>query len=699
MPLSPRVYFAARSRAEIGESLTRRLESCTKDEEGDNREEMERAYAHYYGQDDGAGRTIGVERGGEQGELALVRFNNSRALAKASVSMVTGPKVNWRPTARADDASATAATTLALNLLETLWKSWGLGLHAYGLAEMALTMSEAFSFPEWDKGAGPPLGVTRDYAGRDVLLKQGDVALNIVAPWDVFRDNKAKSYGACNWFYVRLLKSRWDLARLSRAVWDGSKWLRDAEAEQAIIESKGVGFETAVDKAADGEDEDLVPVWYFFHKPTAVLPLGREVVFLSSHCVLSDSKLTYSEVPLIRLAADAKMDSPHAWTSFWDTLGPQEVLDAIETTLASIMTNLGNTNIATPVGTELKANEAGTGYNIWRYPPGAQKPEAINFASFPPDALKYRDALAAGQRQLLGLNDVALGQPQTAQMNAEAFAVLASMAVQQQGPFQQAWTRALEQIGTSILKTYARRVTQERMLKITGKATKNLYSESRWNGKQLEPVDAVQVEIGNPLEQTPAGRGALMQTMMQVPGAITSPEQVVEVATTGRLEPAVRATRDALRLLQWEYEQLMEGKLPPVHIFQDHKLHARENVAVLSSPQGLEDPRVVKVVQAHINEHYCMEYGLPSGADPMADPLYLMRMRALLGQLPPAGMAPDPMAAGGAPPPAPGGPPMEAPPELAPLPEGAPPVEMPEVPTTGEPFSPNTPPAAAAPLA
>lgn len=691
--MAQRTYFAANKRTEIGKHLVDRLETCRKDERG-HIEKYRNAFGHYYGEDMGYGITSGVTRGGEHGELAQIRVNEGRSNAKAFLSIVTGPKLTWRPQARNIDSGAVAATTLANALLEDMWEARKFNRYAYQWAEQAVIFSQAFMFPRWNLAAGPPLLATGER-----MHNQGDISFHNVLPWDVVVDNTAKSYDELDWWFACLYLNRWDLAKLTRRLADGRT---GQDAEDAILSASLDGKMALAEttRRNSGDLSDRIPVWHFFHRPTPTLPLGREVVFINGDVVLQDGRLTYDEVPLYRLAADEKYDSPLAWSSYWDTLGPQELLDGVETSLATIITTLGNTCVAIEKGSDAKPDILASGISVWEYPREGKAPSAVQLAQFPQDALKYKDGLRGQERQLMGLNDVALGQPQSAQMNAQAFAVLASMAVQQAGTFQTAYVDGVAKVGTGVLKTLCRRVSRERLLKITGKSDENLYSEAKWTGKDLGAIDSVLVKIGNPLEQTPAGRLQLLETLKSVslPGAIT-PEMVQQVMDTGRIEPATRGIRDEMRMVQGEREQLSQGISPPVHTVQNHLLHYRENASVLHNKENLNNPQVVQAVHVHLDAHYLEYFGVP----PDADPLRLPRQRFLLGQgpepmpMPPPGM---PGAPGGMPPPPGAGaegapvPPMGAEPPMDPMmppaegPAALPP--MPPNPMTGQPFEMQT---------
>jgi hypothetical protein len=706
LPTAVRTYFAAEDESLIGRALCGRLERLlvvNSSSVQDSRDKWVAAYNHYYG-DDAAwgGITYGASRAGDQGELAAIRVNKARAYAKALQALVTGAKVTWRTRARTSDAGAAAAATLGNNILQELWTQRDLQRLFLRWVEVAIAFGSAYAFAPWDTTIGPPLA-----AMDDVLHMQGDVALNILPPWDVWRDPTLKNPESSNWAFVVTYQNRFDLAKQHKQLVNKPE-ATPQEVEDAILCARVAEVMDPSRRCRD-DDSELIPVWHFFHRRSPALPAGREVTFLSSDVVLTNRALTstYGDIPLVPLYADEKLDTAEGWTSYWDGLGIQEVQDAIQTSLATNVTTLGNPTVFTEVGTDIPSgDELGRGFRVVTIPKGAAPPQTLELSKLPPQVLEYVEQLDASHKQLLGLNDVALGQPQSAQMNAQAFAVLAAMAVQQASPFQSAAFTALSKLGTSVLKTLGKNVTTERMVRVTGKSSQALYSVQRYSGESLSPIDGAEVTIGNPMEQTPAGRMQLLEILRNIDGVIQTSEQVYQVMETGRLEPQFRQARDEQNLIQAEYELLQQGKNPTVHSTQNHLLHYRENAAVLLNPDVLGNPRVVAAVQQHLDAHYLEYFGVAPGGDPVMgappDPLRLQRQRFLLGQGPePMPMAPPgmpgapgapgaPMDGAAAPPPepgspfAPGGPEALGPPSPPPLPVAQP--QMPLNPMTGQPF-------------
>jgi hypothetical protein len=311
---------------------------------------------------------------------------------------------------------------------------------------------------------------------------------------------------------------------------------------------------------------------------------------------------------------------------------------------------------------------------------------------------------------LMQQSDVSLGQPKTAQMNAQAFAVLASMAVQQAAPMQQGAVEVLAKEGRVVLGLYAKHAKGERLLRMVGKQNASLLTARQWSGAELLPVKDVAVEIGNPNEQTAPGRIMKLQTLAQI-GVPLTLEQAQQVLDVGRVELAEKATRNELILIAEENELLQAGEAVEVEPTEDHPLHFREHGGDLRGVDIKHEPKRANVVREHMAEHYLQIFGdATAGASGsameamMADQLVAQRMRYMLGRAP---VPPELFMMGQTAPPAPGaesGTPAPMPGETTPTQPpapGTPPdvasqaaqVEMPTNPVDGQQFNPAASPA------
>lgn len=617
-------YFAAATVDDIGQSLASRLEDCLT-VPGGRESQWRSAYEAYYGWDVGSGSSHGVSRGGDVGEQALLRINHARRAAGALLSILMGPKFSWRAQAPNSDPRARSATIITGHLLEWLWKQRRLSKLTARWAEQSILMSESFMFPEWDMSIGPVEGPD-DATGH--LLRQGDIKFHTLLPWDIAREEAWRSYEDSPYLFARVLKNKWDLAAMYPVDVLGEECrekIINATSDSMVRDYSYSRLRTT--------SPDVVPVWYFFHKPSPSLPFGRQTIFIHADCVLRDRPLedTYpAGIPLHRFAIGEQFDTPHGYSPWWDSLAIQELIDGVESAVATNLLTYASQSIAIEQGSKVDATH-GFGNKVIEYPRGSRPPEPVQLATIPQHALPYLAEKAKTINAMVGLNDIFMGDPQTAQMNAQAFALLASQAIVANGPAQQNLIAQLGELGMGVVATYRKNAIEERQVPVVGRHNKHLFSTLSFRGPDLEPIDGVVVEVGNALEQTPAGRFQLANTYREW-GFLQTPEQAEQVLETGKLEPATQATRDALLLVAHENEELREGRPPVCHTWHDHPMHYREHAALASDPEVLKNPQTIILVQAHNDAHYREYFGWPDELEVQMDPQYLIRIRMLLGQ-------------------------------------------------------------------
>ena len=633
-------YFAAAPPDEIGGAIISQL-NRQKERTDKRSRDFSTAYKQSYSSiSTSAGSGMRVERGGEQGELSKIRVNNASSIQKSLLGLLLASKMNWRPQAKNGDTADRAAILKASNTLEWLWKIRRLNGTVTRWVDQALRYGEAFVFAPWNLAIGPPAGID----GR----KQGDIDFHNVLPWHVFRDEAYNDFKQCPWVCVRLYENRWDFAAQYPTTITG-------ESTESLMSSANLESDTQL-QINDGSKPgtDVCPVYYFFHKPTAAVPQGREVLFRNSGCVVLDTPLRYSGIPVKRLAPDELDDTTSGYSTFSDVLAAQEVSDGIESSISSNILTFGTQSIALQEGTKFEAKDV-RGMRVVYVRQGGMEPRAIQLTASPKEAFEHLDHLKGAQRDLMGLNDVAMGQPQTAQMNAEAFSILAGMAQQRNAPVQQKILDAVGELGAHALDTINKFYSEPRSIAVAGRASKS-FSKLELKQGDLEPIQSVIVDIGSPMEQSVAGRTQLA-IMLKDMGAVKSAEQIAQVMETGRLEPVTDPLRAAQLLVDHENDELSQGKPVQPDYLDDHAFHALQHKSVIDNPEIRKTPEAMTALRAHIDEHYLLFYGIKPMQPPAmpgmppppplsaseqvrADPGWSIKMKQLLGQQTPQMAAP-----------------------------------------------------------
>jgi len=410
-------------------------------------------------------------------------------------------------------------------------------------------------------------------------------------------------------------------------------------------------------------------------------------------------------LPVHRLAADEMAGTPHAWSSFFDALANQELLDGIDTGIATTVTSFATPLYAIEKNSDEKPEKLVLGMRPWRIAPGGKKPELVERPEVPESLMQAREAFQADMDKTFAVNDDATGQTDSKEKNAQAEALRASMAVQQVSS-QAAEARVfLRRIMECRLKTLRKNAQGERILRAVGESQRHLLEGSRFfTSKQLEPLDTIELEESNPMEDTPQGRQSMLDFYGER-GLANTQENIEAVMRTGRLPKVTDAIRSENILIDAENELIRRGQMPMVYPTQNHVLHMRQHAETTMNIPALKNEALLKAHDEHEREHWMARFG----AERDLDPLYRPRYEFIMGRGPdPGGAIPPPGAIqSGTQPPAPGQPsptPAPQPGATTPTPppgeqaaavqpkNGEGPVSMPKNPLNGQTFSPNTPP-------
>jgi hypothetical protein len=663
-------YFAAAPPRELGEKLWNRFEAAQL-EQTPRAARWFAAYAHAYGDETEAGRTWGMSRRGEAGELAAVRINRVRRASKARQQLILSGRVAFRARCKTQDSDAELAQLISQTWLEHDFKENGMEQLWRQGVEYSEFFAEAYAFTEYDWTRGEdvqtPHGIRRDGGARTTL----------VPPWLVSTDNSVASPKDRNWWFVCTSRPKADLTMLYPRIRRGSDMVEGDLAELAIYDAKPFmvnnrlawyGQRTDLDRSL----EDNAEVVTFIHYPTLRFPLGRFVRLLGPDCVLEDRPLIgdhgdYDEtaLPLHRLSADEMAGTPHAWTTFYDALANQELLDGIDTSAATIVTGFGTPMYAIEKNSGEKPEKLVLGMRPWLVAPGGKTPELIQRPEIASSMMEYRETLSQDIDKTFAINDDATGQTNSSDKNAQAEALRASMAVQQVSAQSGEARGFLRRIMECRLKTTRKNMQGERLLKAVGEAERHMLEGSRFfTAAKLEPLDNVELEEANPLEDTVQGRQAMLDFYGQR-NLIKSQEDVESVMRTGRLAKALDPIRSENMLVESENEMLARGEAPMAYPTQNDVLHMRQHACVTMSVAALKNPKVLQAYDAHDREHWLNRFGCDRDSDPLYRPRYEFVMGR--GPEPQAQIPPPAMVHGMVPPQQPGAPQMGQP---QPLPNG-----------------------------
>jgi hypothetical protein len=472
------------------------------------------------------------------------------------------------------------------------------------------------------------------------VIHTGDQDFEVLTALDVARNLQTLD---TDYFIVRTRRNKWDMSAIHPEFAD-------------VITAEGKPQNNTMDQyrlqvlALDGE-QDMIDVYYFYHRQTPALPDGRFTVVVNDQ-VLADGKLGYKRPPVYRLSAGDVVDTIFGDSPGTDLLSIQEVINALATAVVSNNMNHAQQNIWSP-DPNLSVKQLAHGQNLVT---SSVKPEALQLTASAAETYKLLDSLVAQQQLLSGVNDTARGNPESNVKNNGSMALMLAQAVQFVSDLQKSYAQLASDVGTAVIdnmKTFAK---GPMLVAIGGLSRKSYIRE--FQAKDIMNVERVTVDLGDPIAQTTAGRWEMIQGWRQN-GSIT-PRQEVEFLRTGQFDSILEDKfRDAV-LVRSENEMLRKGEAPVVIMTDDHPYHVIEHNKLLNDPEARYSPELVQAITQHMMEHKVAAQTM----DPALQAL-------LAGQMPPPPM-PAPMPGAPMPPEQmPVGAQENA--QLPPVPEGTPP--------------------------
>jgi hypothetical protein len=580
-------YWASVPSKDIGDEILDKVEGYYKFLSFSGRLDLyRRSWVYFYRPRVTGGRLNPV---GEQGELTSLSVNHYRNLLSHLETMTTQQRPQFEPRATNSDSKSQAQVILATGLLDYYMREKKMERFIKTGVKDALIFGEGFVRCEWDANGGEVYGKTDSGA----TVYNGDMKYSNYTPLNAIRDFTNESPSQDDWIILRDPVNKYNLAakfpELADDILNDSMDFMEYAATTTL---QAIGI----------SDSDNIFQYTLLHRPTPALPGGRFVTCLDSGVIMQDGPLPYEDTHVYRIAPDEETGTIFGYTVGFDLLAVQEAIDILYSTVITNQSTFGVQNILAPKGHDLSTSQLAGGATLVEYDPAVGKPEALNLTSTPPEIFNFIGQLEKTAETLSGVNSVARGNPEASLKSGAALALVQSMAIQFSQNLQQSYARLVEDVGTgtiNILKTFA---AVPRVAAIAGKTNRPLMKE--FSGKDLDKINRVMVDMGNPLTRTTAGKVNLADALAER-NMIDNPDQYIQVVTTGRLEPVIESKQSRLLLIKSENEMLADGKQVPVLITDNHVQHILEHGIVLNNPEvrTSEDPTIAQVTLAHIQEH------------------------------------------------------------------------------------------------
>lgn len=555
-----------------------------------------------------------ISFGGENGELVNMPVNHYANIAQNTLTMVTSTRPSFQARAINTDLKSQIQTNLATGLLDFYMRDKRLEQDLKRACEYAIVLGTGYIKMEWNATAGrivdevepefeseidPLTGEERDVLdenGRPKIksegfpIYEGDVEFTTLSPLDVVFDSSREN-PKMDWQLCRTFKNKYDLAAKYPEF-----------ADQIIqLATKTDLYQYRLSLTPYDETVDI-PVYEFYHRATESLPRGRYVLYLSKDIILVDDILPYQKLPIFRISYRDILGTPFGYTNMFDLLPLQEEINALYSTAITNNHTFGVQNIVSELDSGLTITELSGGLTHIQVSDLSKAPRPLQLTSTSPEIYNLIQMIVRDMETISGINSVARGNPDPKQnlRSGNSLALVQAQALQFISSLQQSYIQLIEDVGTNLILMLQRFATSPRVAEISGVSNATYIKE--FTGGDLGAVNRVIVDAGNALMATTAGRFEMGQNLIQM-GIIKTPEEIMSVLNTGKLETLTESQNKQNLLIRAENEALLEGRDVRAILTDDHNLHLREHQAVLADPTLRFDNDLVDRTLAHMQEH------------------------------------------------------------------------------------------------
>lgn len=537
---------------------------------------------------------------GPSGETVGFATNHVGNIGRHLLNLTTRRHISTKTRAVNADLKSLKQAMIGDNWLNYRRTECGIETQLERVAAHALVLLEGFLFGMWDQNEGEPI-VEAEFGGAP--LRNGEVVWHTPTGFDVVRDPSVKDWERKNWVMVRTWENKWDLAariedpELRARV---SGYTRSSTADPDDEWGRIRDFDLMT---ASSEFEDVIGVWHFIHRDCDGCPGGRYFRFIDADLQLvSPGPNPYvgygDDIPLYRMSAGEFLMTQFGYSPLLDIHAPQEMLN---TELSSIATNhvtCGIQHIWCGEDSDYDESKLSSGVILVK---GKEPAKGINLTATPPEYFNMLKYLEGQIEKLSGVNAVTRGEPQANLDSGKALQVMDARTVEFADPLVKSYNRLVAQWGTFELRCLRDFMAEDDVRFLVASNETSQFHRAMFRKSDLETIDRVVVETGNPLLDTLAGRIQVAEFLMEK--AQLQPQEFLTLIGTGQFKPMARSAQATLDLIHAENEALRDGSPVAAAATDNHILHVQEHSAELNSPEARLDQMLSGMVLAHVMEH------------------------------------------------------------------------------------------------
>lgn len=599
MPESAEVYFANLPTPQCANEVWSRIEGYYNEMRRTGRMALYRnSFMNFYM---GYIYRASMFKSGEQGELTRSFVNHERNILLHLKKITTRNKLTYKAQVRNSSANSAQAIQFANGLAERYASAEEYDLDPKGkqAVEDVLVFGESSLVGLWDRFKGKPV-VQDPNTGQ--MYNEGDMEYFNVTPIDHIINTAHQSRDLLQWRVIRRWVNKYDWAAMYPKFKDQVVSLNDTES------SYGTKLVTLL-----RHDNETIPVFYFFHKTTPAVPKGRLLIMADPTTVFEDGPLDqgegkrgYDHIPVYDMVVTTMQGSPFGYTVAFDLIPQQQLYNEVFSAVATNNINFATQCVMTPKGSNIHYQNLASGMTLIEYDPkmgpNQGKPEALNLLHSAPESYTLLDKIRTNMEIVGGISAFERGQADESITSGQYAALVSTQSVIFNADLQSAYTHMMKACMTGTVKTIKKNMIGKKIARIVGSTSEPYLKE--FQASDLQDIDSIDIDLVNPMLQTPAGKMNMADNMMKT-GLIKDAQQYIGVYTEGDLPMLYHRQETQLKLVKQENEELMKGTQFECAVTDNHVMHILEHTAIIDTMEARLNPNTPYVIAAlfHIQSH------------------------------------------------------------------------------------------------
>lgn len=525
-------------------------------------------------------------------------------------------------------------------ILEYYQKEYDIDTKVGSVVRMAALYGLSYICVDWDYMLGERVETEKEKA------YEGDIFFEALSPLDVYYDCDTRCEDDIDWYIVKRWMSVYELqkeypnTKIKHVDISGGRHYSSTYIDEDFYLGENPNYyrnEGHLERGTDERayryghsnsggnysygsankrySERMMFVYTLYHKKTKLVPNGAKLVFTEKQLLKYENDLKYDRIPIYRFQPYFTENTTLPYSNAFDLLSLQRCKDRLDSQIITDTINWGRSIIFAPNTPEL--HDLGGLKVISSGPDAALNSsdlKAINLLNFPQEVMTFRNVLSQAQEKAAGINSAARGGEAPSQQSGKAMALSISMALVANSNMEKSYVRCYKYIGEHILNVLRVNLLTTKKVMIKKKDKSGTYSWADLNKQGIAKSYKIDIELGQPLSRTIAGRLGMAEFLTNF-GANLTMKDIISIINTGRLTEDITSIADEEKLIYEENNMLKAGKDVMLTEADDHMTHVKlHKVLLLNMEIRRNEPLKQKILE-HIARH--MEEASIQQASPM----------------------------------------------------------------------------------